>query len=91
LPHLHLVPGATGGDPYGYQERLSDCDSSELVRLFNAEVGNRGWVRARGHFLAALRGALLASGLDCTSVINSGGMNLDRRVRIDGSALVPVD
>ena len=91
MPKLCLTPGADDADPYGYKERLAGHGPDELVRLFNSAIGSLGWVTARGHFLAALREALLASGLDCSAVVDSEGMDLSRRVRVQEQVLIPID
>jgi hypothetical protein len=61
----------------------------ELVDSLNKEVGNAGWGSARGFYLAALKEAFLATGLDCSGFINGGGMRLVH-VRRDGDKIVPI-
>jgi hypothetical protein len=62
----------------------------DLIKAFNSEVGNTGWVRARGVFLTALHDSLLATGLDCSSFSSGGGMSLDEKVERQGDTIVPI-
>jgi hypothetical protein len=39
----------------------------ELIDAYNQQVGNRGWVRARGYFLTALRQEFLNRDVDCSA------------------------
>ena len=73
-----------------YREYFRDMTVDELIEAFNRDVGNPGWVRARSEFLTALREALLATGLDCSSFINERGTSLAERVVKDGASIVPV-
>ena len=50
----------------------------------------QAWVSARAAYLMALRDALLATGLDCSSFIDGKGMSLARRIRLEGGRLVTV-
>jgi hypothetical protein len=53
-------------------------------------VGTCAWVSARAVYLMALRDALLATGLDCSSFISDSAMSMDRVVERKGNAIVPV-
>jgi hypothetical protein len=77
-------------DEYGFRQRFRESTTAELIDSFNSDVGCQGWVSARAVFLTALRDALLATGLDCTSFISNGGMAMDRRVERKGNAIVQV-
>ena len=73
---------------------LDDC----IIR-FNDDVGNDGWVSARGSMLRALMEIFLESGLDCSDFIgkiHSGEKEYDRmsvskRIRIEGDKIVQID
>ena len=73
---------------YDFRERFRNASPQELVQALNGQVGNPGWVRARGFFLAALQDAFLATGLDCSGFIQNGAMRLVH-VRLDGDRIVP--
>jgi len=77
-------------DSYGYKKRLKDYDAGQLVESFNGEVGKPGWVSARGHYLEALRQALLATGLDCSDFISKNEMSIKYHVKRDGNRIVQV-
>jgi hypothetical protein len=81
---------ADADDEYGYRARFRDAAVEELIAAFNHDVGNPGWVRARMHFLGALREAFLATGLDCSSFVDAGSMSLRRRIRHEGDRIVLV-
>ena len=72
-------------------ERLAGRTIEELVARFNDEVGKHGWVAARGRHLTALRLALLATGLDCSSFIDAESMSLASRSERVEEALVVLD
>ena len=75
-------------DPYGYHESLKQCSLEQLVEAFNREVGNPGWVTARGFYLSALRQALVRASAECSVVVSPGSMSLAHRVRLEGQQLV---
>lgn len=77
-------------DKYGFRQRFRESNVDELIDSFNGDVGKRGWVGARGVFLTALRDALLATGLDCSSFISDNGMAMDHAVKREGNAIVSV-
>ena len=72
-----------------FRERFRNASPQELVDALNSQVGNSGWVTARGFYLAALRDAFLATGLDCSDFIKGGGITLIQ-VRLDGDRVVSV-
>ena len=82
----------TSHDPYGFREHFRNASIEELVAAFNAGVGSRAWVSARAHYLMALRDAILATGVDCSSVIDvkAGSMSQARRIRLEGNRLVTI-
>ena len=74
-----------------FREHFRNASAQEPVDALNREVGNGGWVTARCFYLAALKEAFLATGLDCSAFINDGGgMMLRSRVRLDGDKVVPI-
>ncbi len=75
-------------DEYGFEKRFKSYDVEELITTFNADVGNPGWVRARGVFHNPLRKAFLATGLDCSSFITDRGISLCHIMR-SGDRIVP--
>ncbi len=80
----------TTDDEYGFRARFRTHSADELITAFNSGVGCHAWVHARGVFLCALRDALLATDLDCSSFISDKGMCMDRFIERQGDAIVPV-
>jgi hypothetical protein len=68
-----------------FRQRFRQSTVEELIDTFNREVGSRAWVRSRGDMLIALREALLATGLDCSTFINDEGMSLATSIVREGS------
>jgi len=77
-------------DEYGFRQRFRQRTADELITAFNSGVGNHAWVSARAAYLTALRDALLATGLDCSSFISDEAMAMDRVVQRKDNAIVPV-
>jgi hypothetical protein len=77
-------------DEYGFRQGFRQRTVEELIVAFNGGVGSRAWVSARAVYLTALRDALLATGLDCSSFISDESMTMDRAVERKGTAIVPV-
>jgi hypothetical protein len=73
-----------------FWQLLAGRTPEELIACFNREVRSPAWVSARANYLTALRDALLATGLDCSSFIADGGMSMSlaRRVRREGDRVV---
>ena len=72
---------------------LNDC----IIR-FNNDVGNGGWVSARGSMLRALMEIFLESGLDCSDFIGKihygekeyDRMSVSKIIRIEGDKIVQI-
>jgi hypothetical protein len=79
----------TQDDQYGFRQQFREDTVERLIAAFNHEVGKRAWVSARAVYLIALRDALLATGLDCSSFISDDGMEMDQVVTRNGDAIVP--
>ncbi len=72
-----------------FRERFRNASPQQLVDALNSQVGNPGWVTARGFYLAALKEAFIASGLDCSDFIKAGRMTVTR-IKLDGEKVVSV-
>lgn len=94
MPSLRLIQPLDTDPPipdeYGFREGFRNTGVADLIAAYNSGIGCRGWVSARGHYLIALREALLATGLDCSGFISAGGMNMDFPVKLKGRKIVPV-
>ena len=70
----------------------------ECIIHFNDDVGNPGWVSARGDLLRALMEIFLESGFDCSDFIDKihfGGeesdrMSVSKRIRVEGDKIVQI-
>ena len=95
MPSLKLIPpldtdAPDQSDEYGFRGGFRNASVETLIADHNSGICCRGWVSARGHYLAALREALLATGLDCSAFIDDDGMSMDVPVRQEGRRIVPV-
>jgi hypothetical protein len=72
-----------------FRERFRHYTDEDLVRIFNRETGQNGWVGARGAFLKALYEELKARPLDISVIETTGGLSLSRPVRLESGKLVP--
>lgn len=86
-----FASGKDAADEYGYQKTVKAYSVSQLVDAFNRESRNIAWVRARGFYLAALRNALLATGLDCSGFIDDQGMSLRSEIKVNGQSIVALE
>ena len=100
MPSLRLVDptsveesirqARTLDDEYGFRQRFRDRSVEDLIAAYNSGIGCTAWVSARSAYLMALRDALLATGLDCSSFISESSMEMDWFVERRGNAIVPV-
>ena len=94
MPSLKLIPrpkGQPSPDEFGFRAQFRHAPVEELIAAYNSGVGSTAWVRARCEYLFALREALLATGLDCSSFISDDGMSIDVRVELKGRQIVPIE
>ncbi len=68
-----------------FTERFRSATTAELVDAFNSQVGNPGWVSAKGRYLLALYHEFKRRGIDISVIDTGNGMNMDRHVRLDDS------
>ena len=55
---------------------IADLPVSQLISLFNQDRKKSvGWTQGRLKFMTELRDALIASGLDCSSIIQENQFN----------------
>lgn len=94
MPSLKLIPrpnGQPSPDEFGFRARFRHAPVKKLIAAYNSGVGSTAWVRARGEYLFALREALLATGLDCSSFISDDGMSMNVPVKLKGRRIVPIE
>lgn len=68
---------------------LASLSDSELVRRFNSDVGNPGWVAARARFHSALRAELTRREIDFSSIGDEKSLSFRRKVTLKGKTLEP--
>ena len=66
--------------------RLSSMPVSQLVELFNKEVGNRGWTSERSSFDAALIDAFINKGFDVSAVYDGTNLSFKQKVSLDSES-----
>ena len=66
--------------------RLSSMPVSQLVELFNKEVGNRGWTSERSAFDAALIDAFINKGIDVSAVYDGNSISFRLKVSLDSAS-----
>ena len=66
--------------------RLSSMPVSQLVELFNKEVGNRGWTSERSAFDAALIDAFINKGVDVFAVYDGTSISFRQKVTLDSES-----
>ena len=80
--------------------RVCNSTIEECINLFNNDVGNPGWVSARGRFHEALRKKFLNSNYDCSEFIKYQEllpgksfltMSLRHKIRIEGIKIVQIN
>ena len=80
--------------------RVGNSTIEECINLFNNDVGNLGWVSARGRFHEALRKKFQNSNYDCSEFIKYEGfpprksfwtMSLRKKIRIEGMKIMQIN
>ena len=73
-----------------FAEVFSSASNEELVLAFNRQVGNLGWVSARGRHNVALHDEFIRRGFDCSSVVAGNTINFKCPIRLERDSLVRV-
>jgi hypothetical protein len=60
--------------------RLRAMSDNELIDAFNKDVGNPGWVAARGRFHAALREEFIKRGFDFSAIGNDISISFNNKI-----------
>ena len=75
-------------DEYGFRDRFRRKTIEELIDTFNSQLGNPGWVRARGFWLSALCEEFQTRDIDCSSFIQDRAMDLSCPIRLEDNTIV---
>ena len=81
----------TCGDCKCYECEYANASIDECIIAFIRDVGNRGWVNARGRFLSALRKKFQQSGFDCSEFLTNSSMSMAKKIRIEGHKIIQID
>lgn len=79
------------GENNEFVERLRGLSSEDLIKSFNSDVRNMGWVGARGRFLVAMRLELQNRGFDCSEIIDKRSMSMAHKIKLENNKLVKID
>ena len=71
-----------------FEEKINKLSDDELIETFNKEVGNRGWVSARGYYLVALHTEFTNRGFDISEISYDDRFSIKHRVRLDGKKVI---
>ena len=71
-----------------FSERFTKFSDDELIETFNKEVGNRGWVSARGYYLVALQTEFRTRGFDISEISYDDRFSIKHRVRLIGKKVI---
>ena len=68
-----------------FTARFRSATEQELVDSYNSQIGNRGWVSAKGRYLHALYHEFEHRQIDISVIDTGTGMRLDQRIVLDAS------
>ena len=63
--------------------QFADMQITELVNIFNRQVGNRGWTNMRAYHDKALIDEFLRRGIDVSDIYNGKAISFAHPVRYD--------
>ena len=66
-----------------YALRFADMQITELVNIFNRQVGNTGWTSMRAYHNQALIDEFQRRGIDVSAIYNGQAASFARPVRYD--------
>ena len=69
-----FLPGSD--EPNEFTQRFKDASLQELIDAYNEDLPKRGWVSARGRFLAALGAEFRRRSVDSSLIESKGGTGL---------------
>ena len=70
-----------------HQDRLRALSNKELIESFNKDVGNPGWVRARGDFHLAMVEEFKRRNFDYSAVGNEVAVSWAKRIKLSGNTI----
>ena len=70
-------------DPFGYKALIGAMSDSELIDVFNREVGCGGWGTARSYYLVAIQNEF-EKRFDCSAIVHKEEFSLANKVKLVG-------
>lgn len=70
------------------ETNFKDKSDAELVKIFNREVGNKGWGKTRAQYLVALSKEMNCRILDFSIVAKKGSLALSKKIKIINDTVV---
>jgi len=71
-----------------FSEIFTKLSDDELIESFNKEVGNKGWVSARGYYLVALHSEFTTRGFDISKISYDDRFSIKHRIRLIGKKAI---
>lgn len=88
-PGIILTGITDDDDKYGFKEEFRKMDLNKLVECYNQQVGNKGWVSAKGYYLAALYAEFRTRGIELSEIGSRSNFSMQNEVDIvDGKLIV---
>jgi len=66
-----------------FLQDLKVLNDNELIQAFNKQVGNTGWVSARGAYLAAIRKEFESRNFDYSQIGDEMSLSLRSKIRLE--------
>jgi len=70
-----------------HQDRFKTLSNRELIEAFNKDVGNPGWVRARGEFHLAMVEEFKRRNIDYSAIGNETAVSWENRIKLTGNTI----
>lgn len=74
---------------YEYRRRFRKMTNDDLISTFNSDVGNPGWVGARGRFHIALQDEFIHRGFDISRISKvSRSLSWAKKINLVGQRII---
>ena len=70
-----------------FTEQLRNITDEELIERFNKDVGNPGWVAARGRFHHAMSEEFVRRGFDYTAIGDEHSLSWAQKIELNGKLI----
>ena len=71
-----------------FSKIFSDLSDNEIIERFNLEIGNKGWVSARGAYLVALQQEFRRRDWDYSDIGDEKSLSLKNMVKLCDKKLI---